>query len=385
MKKRIVVAHPGRQHSHQLAAALHAREALQAYWTGLPLRRDGAGGWIARLQPGAVYPDVPLPESHVRVMPLAAGAHFLERHLRPGAPESLLGQLGDYAADALYARWLQGSGASAVVAYENAALRTFRAARELGMRTILDAASIHHATADQWRPAAAGGWAHDVRAHKDAELELADHVMVLSELARESYVAAGVPAGRISVVPLGYDAAVFRPGEARVMTPMRFVFVGHASFIKGLDVLLDAAAQLRTSGVGLQLAVIGDIRVDVPAGVDLLGKLSQAAIATQFARADCLVLPSRCDGFGMVVAEALGSGLPAIVSEHVGAKDLVRESGAGWVVAPGDAAALARQMRWCIEQPQAVLDAKAKAREAAGAWAWERYRARAAETVLGLL
>jgi glycosyltransferase involved in cell wall biosynthesis len=113
--------------------------------------------------------------------------------------------------------------------------------------------------------------------------------------------------------------------------------------------------------------------------------MSQAGIAEEFTHADCLVLPSRCDGFGLVVAEALGSGLPAIVSEHVGAKDLVQESGAGWVVAAGDAAALAARMRACVDDPQSVLEAKNKARASASAWTWERYRARVADTVLGLV
>ena len=383
MSARVVVAHPGRQHSHQLALALHERGALHEYWTGLPVGREG---WMARLQPGAAFPGVALPESKVRVMAVGAGAHFIERRLRPGATEALLGQLGDYAADAFYARWLRRSGATAVVAYENAALRTFGAARELGVRTILDAASVHHATADRWRPAAAGGWARDVRAHKDAELELADHVLVLSELARDSYVAAGVPAGRISVVPLGYDAGVFRAApEERLGAPLRFVFVGHASYIKGLDLLFEAIRRLQAARLAsFELVVIGDVRADAPPGVVTLGKLPQAAIAAEFARADCLVLPSRCDGFGMVVAEALGSGLPSIVSEQTGAKDLVRASGAGWVVPAGDAAALAARLRRCVEHPQEVVEAKRRARAAAGEWTWGRYRERAAGVVLGL-
>jgi len=340
---------------------------------------------LALLQRNAVYPELLLPEDRVRVLPIGAGAHVLERRLHRGG-ESVLGQLGDYATDAVYAHWLRRApGVSAVVAYENAALRTFTAAREHGIRTLLDAASVHHATADRWRAAAGTGWARDVRAHKDAELALADHVLVLSELARESYVAAGVPEDCISVVPLGYDPEIFRAAEPRPAGRMCFVFVGHASYIKGLDLLLEACARLVRQGAQFRLVVMGDVGDIDQTGVEARGKLTQQAIAAELARADCLVLPSRCDGFGMVVAEALGSGVPAIVSEHAGAKELVQASGAGWIVAAADVAALAERMRWCLEHPEAVLDAKRKARAAAGGWTWEHYRVRVADVVLGIL
>ena len=381
MNVRIVVAHAGRQHSHQLAAALHARGALHEYWTGLPMRRSA-------LHPRATYAEVELPEECVRVLPIGATGHFLERHLIPGRSESVLGQLGDYAVDWIYSRRLRalGTKVSAIVGYENSSLATFRAARDLGVRTILDAAALHHAAADRWRgQPPASGWARDVRKRKDAEIACADHVLVLSQFARDSYIAAGVPEHRISIVPLGYDPGVFcAAGEPRTGKPLRFVFVGNSAHTKGLDLLLDAATRLQASGAPFQLVVVGDVNAEMPPGVERRGKLSQRAIAAEFAGSDCLVLPSRCDAFGLVVPEALGSGLPAIVSEHVGAKDVVVESGAGWIVAAGDAAALAERMRWCIEYPQEVIAAKCKARDAAPAWTWERYGTRVAETVVDL-
>src|SRR5262249_28387622 len=64
--------------------------------------------------------------------------------------------------------------------------------------------------------------------------------------------------------------------------------------------------------------------------------------------AQCLLLPSRVDAFGLVVLEAMACGVPAIVSDTVGAKELIEEGHNGFVVPSGNSDALFDRMRWCI-------------------------------------
>lgn len=51
---------------------------------------------------------------------------------------------------------------------------------------------------------------------KDKEIKLADFILTLSELARESYLKAGVPGGKVFVLPLGVDLSLFKPPENRL-------------------------------------------------------------------------------------------------------------------------------------------------------------------------
>ena len=71
------------------------------------------------------------------------------------------------------------------------------------------------------------------------------------------------------------------------------------------------------------------------------GPVSQAQLADAFRSGSVLVLPSLEEGFGLVVPQALACGLPVIVSDRVGAKDLVRHRDNGSVFPTSDATALA--------------------------------------------
>jgi glycosyltransferase involved in cell wall biosynthesis len=77
----------------------------------------------------------------------------------------------------------------------------------------------------------------------------------------------------------------------------------------------------------------------------------------------------------------MATGLPALVSENVGAKAAVTEGENGWVVPAEDIGALAERMRWCVRHPAAVADMQDAAVTVAQDYTWAAYRERVA-TVL---
>ena len=92
--------------------------------------------------------------------------------------------------------------------------------------------------------------------------------------------------------------------------------------------------------------------------------------------ASVLVLPSVQDGFGLVVLEAMAAGLPVIVSDHVGAKDCVREGVDGFVVPVRDADAIAERLRWLRADRSRQRRMGLNAREQALRYTWDAYRQR---------
>jgi len=386
---RVLVTHPGRQHSHQAALALARAEMLAGYWAGVPCLADHRGLIPASIWRRFIrYGPVPLPVELVRWHPATPVLRRIGDALLPRA----LASWADFAACRGFDRWaahtlLKLKGVDAVIACEISALSTFRAAHRLGITTILDAPSIHHQAQDRLHGFSEPRALHSrVLRVKDEEIALADHIVTVSPLATGTYIAAGVPRERMHSVLLGADTALFAPARASTRNErddLVFVFAGAMIRRKGFDLLLEAFSHVRQADPGTRLEIVGPagdasgaLSGAAHAGISVLGPMSQPELARRFHGADCLVLPSRNDSYGMVVPEALAAGLPVIVSEMVGARELVSEGVNGWVVRVDDVGALAERMLWCSRHRAEVRAMRQACLASAETATWGAYQQR---------
>ncbi len=183
-------------------------------------------------------------------------------------------------------------------------------------------------------------------------LDAASRVVVTSDTTRAVLVRAGVAPARIRVVLPGRDRLGERaaPPDPPADGRARFLFVGSLTPRKGVLDLVDAFGGVAGSAT-LTLAGLTDrdpayaaaVRAAVAhagGAIRITGSLTDAALAGELARHDALVLPSRYEGFGIVVAEALSHGL-AIVASRAGAlPEVVRDGAEAILVPPGDRRAL---------------------------------------------
>lgn len=179
------------------------------------------------------------------------------------------------------------------------------------------------------------------------ERELADVHCVASSVVRDQLVADGVAAGKIWVVPYGADGDLFRKREREPEGPFRVCFAGRQSLRKGIHYLLRALEtvgnadwELHCFGMAFRETAGDFAAYGGAAKVRQRGSLSRGDFAAALREMDLLVLPSAEEAFGLVVVQALQVGVPCVVSERVGAKDLIREGETGSVVAFGDVEAL---------------------------------------------
>ena len=172
-----------------------------------------------------------------------------------------------------------------------------------------------------------------------------DTVFVNSEEYKQSWIKRGFDPAKLKILPRGLDTELFHPAR-RDSTffekfgasngEVRLLYVGRISREKDLDVLADAYRQLRKEGVPVQLFVVGHGPYSEALAKSLpdaffTGYLKGAELATAYASADIFVFPSTTDTFGNVILEAQASGLPVVVSDSGGPKELVAHKANGLI------------------------------------------------------
>jgi glycosyltransferase involved in cell wall biosynthesis len=219
------------------------------------------------------------------------------------------------------------------------------------------------------------------RAFHGRGLELArgeaDAVVVPSRFTASELVDAGFDRERVHVVPHGIDLPIAEATASGAPTEDKggpyLLFVGTLEPRKGLADLLDAFALLRRDRPDLRLAVAGprgwgavpDLRRP---GVLALGRVGEADLDALYRGAALLVLPSRSEGFGLNVLEAMARGCPVVASDAGALPEVL--DGAGLLTPPGDPEALAGACAALLddEERRAALAAAGHRRAADFTW-----------------
>ena len=137
---------------------------------------------------------------------------------------------------------------------------------------------------------------------------------------------------------------------------------------KGLDVLLDALPAIRRAEPDLEVIVAGEGHQSLPPGCRRLGRVSEADKVALLSSADVFVAPQRArESFGIVLVEAMASGVPVVASDLAPFVDLLGPAApgtatAGRVFPAGDPAALARAVVDELRRPDPARTRRARRR-----------------------
>ncbi len=235
-----------------------------------------------------------------------------------------------------------------LLAFNGQALKQFRVARRGRYESIsLVSANSHlrhlvrqHTLARRHYPLE-GSWATHLLARNLAEYSQADRIYVTSRYMRESFLQEGFSDGQLVDFPLTPDPRYVPRTVREASDRFEIVYVGSLAVHKGVPLLVDAVRRLRHQDLRLRLvggwgtpgmrrfiqsACAGDARIVVAPG-DPLPHLRAAALC---------VHPAYEDGFAYAPAEALAAGVPVLVSEDTGMKELIEPGRTGLIVATGD-------------------------------------------------
>jgi glycosyltransferase involved in cell wall biosynthesis len=334
-------------HLFPLALELHKLSALGCYYSGYP-------EW--KLAPPA---GLPVRTHSFRTTVVYGALKYIPAVLRPSPRSLFLWQ--DHGFDAWVGRAIEPS--DFLHAMPGQALRGFEGARKIGVRTVLN-----HATGPvrEWvrimepEYERVGLRLADVCPYDDAyfareahEYELADFHCAASTVVRDQLIALGIPPDRIWLAGYGADPSIFHPRNRLAPDKFRILFAGQIGLRKGLRTLLDTLEQCDRPDWEMHFfgGVAPEADHDLAAykgRTPILqhGSVSHQTLAEAMRQASVLVLPSLEEGFGLVIPQALNCGLPCIVSDRVGGKDLIRHHENGSIFPSGDKAALAEELIW---------------------------------------
>lgn len=210
-----------------------------------------------------------------------------------------------------------------------------------------------------------------LRASERAALACADAVIVTSIATQETLIADfGVPAGLIHVAIPGTDDAPFARGSGE-KAPVIFG-AGSLTPRKAWSVLIEALAPLKGQAWTLKIAGDGPegarlhslaASLGLSDRVSFLGEVDDATLAACYDRADLFVLPSRYEGFGMVLTEAIARGLPCIATDGVVATRHLPQGAVA--IVPADDSAQMSQAIAALLHADARQALAARARDAA--------------------
>lgn len=239
-----------------------------------------------------------------------------------------------------------------LIAFNGMALAQFQAAQRSHFKSLgLMSANPHmsrvarqHARAYRQYPIE-GSWARRLVKRNLLEYRAADRIYVASRYAWESFLEAGFPENSLALFPLTPDPRYRPTATPSISATFDVVFVGRLAVTKGVPLLIDAVRRLHYADMRLilvggwgsrgmrrfiQRARARDPRITVGPG-DPLPHLRAARL---------FVHPTYEDGFAYAPAEALACGVPVLVSEDTGMKDLIDAGSNGLVLPTGDLGAL---------------------------------------------
>lgn len=220
------------------------------------------------------------------------------------------------------------------------------------------------------------------------EWDLADVVVVNSNVTRDSFAAAGYAMDKVRVVPLGApvpDPAALRdwkPDAARI----RLIWVGPFMPRKGARILREALASADWPA-NAHIDIYGSVPMAglqsgfPPGRVDWHGPVTQAEVRHAMARADALLLPTLADGFGMAITEAWSCGLPVLTTPRAGAAEWMTDHLHGIRFAAGSPGALVDAVKRFMEKQNEWPRWRAACQDLAASLSWEQYHRRLAGAV----
>lgn len=394
---KILLSHSGKQHSYHVAKSLNDLGYLQKFYTSgyitskllqQQICKSGNQYWSRRFIDGLHGNKV---EANWRF------------EVKENIYNRIYGQFAktiqavydrDVHFDHYMARKMHKLRGDVFWGFQGSCFNSLKAAKKNGMITICELSAVHAPTVIELlreeeilQPA----WSSTIFNLKFPpayyqriieEPELADIVIGASPFTLKSLHDHGISPAKTRLLPLGFEVDQI---PFRVTTdgarPFRLAFVGRITQSKGIKYLLEAMKYFDPKDIELHL--IGYVQ----GSTGELNKYSQHFIKHEpmqqyelfntYQDFDAFILPSICEGFGLVIVEAMAAGLPVITTPNSIGPELIQDNVNGYIVPIRDSEAIVTALRKFLSKSTSELSQmRLAARQSVVNFSWDAYKKR---------
>lgn len=207
------------------------------------------------------------------------------------------------------------------------------------------------------------------------EIKYADYFLVASEFTKQSLIECNVPENRIFICRYGINSKVFKPGYKK-NTILKAVYIGGTKQFKGLSYLLKAFKKLENYPVCL--TIIGENTLSLEKqkeykNIKFSGIILPERVSDILKDSDISIFPSLGDGFGFAVTESLSAGCPVICSKNTGASDLIIDGKNGFIIDIQNSEQIIEKVIYFIKNKSKLYEMQKEARNSVLQLSWENY------------
>lgn len=327
----IIVYCPTKFHAFNLAEQLNERGKLTAFFT---IYHEKKNPLFARFNSRVDNENISLNKIHT--LP------FLSVFYKLGKSDMAVKIFDKYVANQL-----KNIDFEVIICWAGLSIETVKEAKRLGKKVILERASVHLEEQQSILKVEYAKFGKKFIVNNNAldkeklEYQIVDFIIVPSSYVKDSFINKGFAKDKVLLNGLGasqefLNFKISKPVENR---KIQIVFFGSIIIRKGIHYLIDAIQLLNKKKIYVDCYIVGKLSNDselifqnLPENIKVVDFMPHKELSNFIITKDIAIFPSIEDGYGMVVPQSLVSGLPVIVSEHVGAKDLIEDGVNGFIV-----------------------------------------------------
>ncbi len=407
-RRQILLSHPtGNSFVREVLATLLEQDLLAAFYTSLAFHEEH---WALKYTGSKLSTELKrraysIPKKKLKTAPYKELLRLFKNKLLGSSHRSHKNEI-----DSLYcshdrrvSKKLKSYSIKAIYAYEDAALESFKKAHSLNIKCIYELPIVYW---DYLHPLLNEEayrypkWEKTLISTRDSvkkcfqkikEAELADYIICPSQFVKHSLPKRILDSKPCVVIPYGAslpDLKNLSPKSRSKKQAIKVLFVGSFTQRKGLADLFWAMKQVSPEKaeltlIGSPIEPLAFYKNEFP-NFKFYPPMPQEAVLRFMQTQDILALPSIAEGRALVQLEALGAGLPILITPNTGGEDILEEGKNGFMVPIRNPEAIAEKIEWLYENQEILPNMKEHARHTAEKHNWIKYRKQLAQFIESL-